>query len=197
MSEALSNRNRSTPCIESPSFDALEAHYRRRIFGISYRLLRNREDAEDQTQEVFLKIYRVLHTLGDVKVLDAWITRVTINACLDAIDIRTHRPVTTSIDASEYQECLASAPGQQRLLTPEEAALRAELCRSLAAAFQRLDCGAQQCLVFRDYEGLTYQEIGELLAIGPSAVKMRIRRARQAFRRALCSIDPTLGEVTA
>jgi RNA polymerase sigma-70 factor (ECF subfamily) len=152
----------------------------------------DRQDAEDLAQEVFLKVYQARDSLQDPNTLTAWIIRITRNTCYDAITYRSRRASTVSLTShnSDRDEELRYTDARQP--TPEEAALRAENQRALAATLARLDRRARQALALRDIEGHTYQEIGEMLALGPSAVKMRIRRARLAFRAELATVDPEL-----
>ncbi len=78
---------------DTRAFEALVAQYKRAVFATAYRLMGSREEAEDQAQEAFLKIYRGVAKLEDPVTLPAWIQRVTINTCLDALEKQRRRPV--------------------------------------------------------------------------------------------------------
>jgi RNA polymerase sigma-70 factor (ECF subfamily) len=175
-----------------PSFDCLVARYWGQVFGAAFRLMGDREDAEDQAQEVFLKVFRSLDTLHDPLTLGAWIMRITVNTCLDALDRRKRSPATVPLipPASGSIEELRFADTREP--TPEEALLGTEARAALLAALARLDARTREVLVLRDIEGHSYHEIGATLALGPSAVKMRIHRARAAFRQELRAVDPEL-----
>jgi RNA polymerase sigma-70 factor (ECF subfamily) len=152
----------------------------------------DREDAEDQAQEVFLKVFRSLNTLHDPLMLGAWIMRITINTCLDALDRRKRSPATVPLISPASGSIEEVRFADTREPTPEEALLRAEARAALLAALARLDARTREVLVLRDIEGHSYHEIGATLALGPSAVKMRIHRARAAFRQELQAVDPEL-----
>jgi RNA polymerase sigma-70 factor, ECF subfamily len=175
---------------DTRAFEALVGHFKSRVFATSYRLMSNRQDAEDQTQEVFLKVYRGVKDLSDPADIASWIYRITVNTCFDALGRRQRSPNTTSIGTvdGDQEEQLQHA----RAETPEEAALQRELRRCLETALQTMDLPERAVLVLRDVEGRPYQEIADTLALGLSAVKMRIHRARVAFQKLFEQICPGL-----
>jgi RNA polymerase sigma-70 factor (ECF subfamily) len=152
----------------------------------------NRQEAEDLAQEVFLKIYRNIRGLQEPATLPAWITRIAINTCMDALSRQQRRPQTTPLTPigsdGEPEEELRYADTQ--MVTPEEAAMRMELRRCIERALSNLEPGARTALVLRDLDDYSYQEIAEMLSLGLSAVKMRIHRARLAFQQAINKICP-------
>ncbi|MBD0373920.1 MAG: sigma-70 family RNA polymerase sigma factor, partial [Pyrinomonadaceae bacterium] len=82
---------------DTRAFEALVAQYKRSVFATAYRLMADRQEAEDQAQEVFLKIYRGIKSLKEPVTLTAWIQRITVNTCLDAMEKQKRRPPTISI----------------------------------------------------------------------------------------------------
>jgi len=174
------------------AFELLVRQYQERVFATAYRLMGNRQDAEDMAQEVFLKVYRGISDLEDPATLTSWIYRITTNTCLDALIRQQRRPRTVSLTPPEREGGEAEEPPYADLQTPtpEEAALRRELQRCLETALVQLDATTRAILVLRDVEGRAYQEIAESLALGLSAVKMRIHRARLAFQQMLERVCP-------
>ncbi|MCS6879922.1 MAG: RNA polymerase sigma factor [Oscillochloridaceae bacterium] len=167
-----------------PDFDELVQRYQRQVLVIAYRILGNWQDAEDLAQEALLKAYLRLGDLVNPASLGAWLRRLTVNACLDALARQQRRPATVSLTASEDHE----APVPERFLavaSAEEAAVRAEEWRDLRATLLRLEPGAREALVLREIYGYSYAEIAGMLDLGLSAVKMRVHRARHAVQRAL------------
>lgn len=167
-----------------PPFEALVERHRGQLLGIAYRILGNWQDAEDLAQEALLKAYLRLDGLTNPAALGPWLRRLTINACLDALTRRRRRPATVSLSASDDQE----TPAAERALavgSAEEAVVRAEEWRDLRATLARLDPGARDALVLRDFYGYSYAEIAARLDLGLSAVKMRVHRARNAVQRAM------------
>lgn len=91
----------------------------------------NVQDAKDQAQEIFLKVYRGIQQLDDPVTLPAWLTRITVNTCLDALNKRQARPVTISLSPASSDERPGSASLASPGATPEDLALLAELRRCL------------------------------------------------------------------
>lgn len=167
-----------------PDFDELVQRYQRQVLVTAYRILGNWQDAEDLAQEALLKAYLRLGDLVNPASLGAWLRRLTVNACLDALARQQRRPATVSLTASEDHE----TPVPERLLavaSAEEAAVRAEEWRDLRATLLRLEPGAREALVLREIYGYSYAEIAGMLDLGLSAVKMRVHRARHAVQRAM------------
>ena len=175
-------------------FEELMVQYWPLVFAHAYRIMGNQQDAEDQAQEVFLKVHRSIDSLKNPLALRSWITKITRNTCRDALDHKKRRPQTVSLAPSNQHSAYHSPP-QFHLPTPEQAAVRAEEYRTIMCILEQIDPRARQTLVLRDVEGRSYQEIGQMLQLGPSAVKMRIRRARQLFGRMLVDTDPELWRV--
>ena len=174
---------------DTRAFEALVAQYKRGVFATAYRLMGSREEAEDQAQEVFLKIYRGVTKLEDPKTLTAWIQRVTVNTCLDALAKRKRRPATTPLNADE-ETGEGRDYADARAATPDAEAARGELRRCLERALAALDAEARKVIVLRDVEDMAYEEIAGALGLGLSALKMRIHRARLALQRLLEQVCP-------
>lgn len=167
-----------------PDFDDLVERYQRQVLLTAYRILGNWQDAEDLAQEALLKAYLRLGDLVNPASLGAWLRRLTVNACLDALARQQRRPTTVSLSASDEHE----APVPERLLavaSAEDAAMRAEEWRDLRATLLSLEPGARDALVLREIYGYSYAEIAGMLDLGLSAVKMRVHRARHAVQRAM------------
>lgn len=179
---------------DTRAFEQLVSQYKGRVFATTYRLMGNRQEAEDQAQEVFIKVFRNIRNLQEPATLPAWITRIAINTCMDALARQQRRPQTQSLHnvgldgelEDEVRYVDESTP------TPEEAALRGETCDCIKRALQRMEPTGRSALTLRDVDDYSYQEIADMLAIGLSAVKMRIHRARIAFQQALVTVCPEL-----
>jgi RNA polymerase sigma-70 factor, ECF subfamily len=180
---------------DTQAFEYLISQYKGRVFATTYRLMGNRQEAEDQAQEVFLKVYRNIKTLNEPATLPAWITRIAINTCMDAMSRQRRRPQTTPLAGVGLDGETEEEPRYADTTTvgPEEAVLQGEMRHCIEQALVKLDTTARTALVLRDVDDHSYQEIAEMLSIGLSAVKMRIHRARQAFQQALTKVCPDLG----
>lgn len=175
---------------DTRSFELLVAQYKTRVFATAYRLLGNRHDAEDQAQEVFIKVYRGIKDLSEPVTFLTWLDRITLNTCLDSITKQKRRPATISLEPSRPEGQEQPQYADTHIPGPEEAALRQEVRRCLEGALARLDAGGRAALILRDIDDRPYQEIGDLLGVGLSAVKMRIHRARLAFQDLLEHVCP-------
>jgi RNA polymerase sigma-70 factor (ECF subfamily) len=177
---------------DTRAFELLVRHYKDRVFATAYRLMGNQQDAEDQAQEVFLKIYRGIKNLDDPATLTSWIYRITTNTCFDALSKQKRRPQTTPLTPPGADESAETHYVDTRIPEPEEAALRREIRVCLEKTLAQLDETGRAALLLRDIEDRPYQEIAEILAVGLSAVKMRIHRARLAFQQLLDRVCPDL-----
>lgn len=161
----------------------VEQHYRPTL-RLAYRMLGDWHDAEDLAQEVLLKAYLHVDRLRHQAALGAWLARVTRNAALDLLAARRRRPATLSLGDDKNGEL---APALTSLAGPsaEEESERAELWHTLRAGLDRISPDKGAALVLHDVYGYTYHEIAGRYAIGISAVKMRIARARRMMRKSL------------
>jgi RNA polymerase sigma-70 factor (ECF subfamily) len=172
------------------AFELLVRQYKQLVFKVAYGMMGNREDAEDQAQEVFLKIYRGIKGLDDPSTLTTWIYRITMNTCLDALRKEKRGGRTQSPTPPEEDEEEGATYQDGRAPTPEEAILRSEVRRCLEETLARLDGFSRGILILRDIEDRPYEEIAKVLGIGLSAVKMRVHRARLAFQQLLDHVCP-------
>jgi RNA polymerase sigma-70 factor (ECF subfamily) len=166
-----------------PTFEQIvQQHYRPTLL-MAYRILGDWHEAEDLAQESLLKVYLHLDQLRNPAALGAWLRRVTRNGALDMLAARRRRPSTVSLTADEDGE----APWVPALIgdSAEAESGRAEFWRSLRAGLDQLEPGKLAALVLHDVYGYTYDEVAGQLAIGLSATKMRIARARAHMRQAL------------
>jgi RNA polymerase sigma-70 factor, ECF subfamily len=177
---------------DTRAFEYLVAQYRNRVYSTTYRIMGNQQEAEDQAQEVFLKIYKNIRTIQEPATLPAWITRIAINTCMDAIARQQRRPQTTPLLAEGYDGEVEEEIRYEdtSTLSPEESVIRSELRHCLERALKRLDPSARMALMLRDIDDHSYQEIADTLSLRLSAVKMRIHRARLSFQQALEKVCP-------
>lgn len=177
---------------DTRAFQALVGQLKARVYATAYRLMGSQPDAEDQAQEVFVKVYRGIQNLDDPATVTTWIYRLTVNTCFDALRKRGRSPNTTATAPPSADRDEEPQYADPNAATPEEVALRRELRDCLEDVLQRLDPGERGVLVLRDVEERPYQEIAETLAIGLGATKMRIHRARLAFQQLFESLCPEL-----
>jgi RNA polymerase sigma-70 factor (ECF subfamily) len=151
------------------AFDQLMRQHERLVLATALRLLGNLEDAQDASQEVFLKLYRNLGKLEDTDNIPAWLYRVTVNACHD---VGRKRKPTASV---EEAEAVAAAD------PPDDADRR----RALMLSLRRLSEKERAAVVLRDLEGLSTEEVARALGSSEATVRSQISQARVKMREFL------------
>jgi RNA polymerase sigma factor (sigma-70 family) len=164
---------------QPPSWDDVVAEHGDRVFRLAYRLTGNRHDAEDLTQEVFVRVFRSLSTYTPGS-FEGWLHRITTNLFLDQVRRRNRiRFDALTDDASDKLE--------GREPTPEHVVVDGVLEADIQAALDALSPDFRAAVVLADVEGLTYEEIAETLDIKLGTVRSRIHRGRSQLRASLSS----------
>ena len=168
-------------CLEQGSKDdrpveELFRGYQNVVWRACYSFLRNSEDAEDMTQEIFLRVYRSLASFEGRSSLKTWIYRIAINTCQNEIRRRKRRPQLAETDMQTVAEYLPSTT------TTEREWQKRHLQGQLTMAFSQLRPDEFDILTLRDVEERPYTEIAEMLSINLSAAKMRAKRARESLK---------------
>ena len=148
--------------------------YSRRVFNLAYRFTGRHESAEDLTQEVFVRVYRSLDQYdsqaGD---LANWLMRLARNLVIDDYRRRCRTPTDMGDDIGDHEYHLES-----RHDAPDRGVERFERAEQVHAAIAKLQPDLRECVILRDIEELTYQEIVNILRIPIGTVKSRINRGR-------------------
>ncbi|MDQ2716436.1 MAG: sigma-70 family RNA polymerase sigma factor [Chloroflexota bacterium] len=168
------------------SYELLVQRHMNHVYNLAYRVVSNREEAEDITQEVFIKVYHHLRTFEQQASFSSWLYRIATNSALDALDKIKRRPRTLSPLSSHYNDYAGETETLQEYRSsevgPEERVIQAELRECINRVLKKLDREQARLLVLRDFDDMSYDEIATMLQAGLSAVKMRIHRARLAFQ---------------
>jgi RNA polymerase sigma-70 factor (ECF subfamily) len=160
----------------------------RRVYGLCYRFTGNPTDAEDLTQDVFLKVYSNLSSFDLARgSLQVWITTLTRNLLVDNFRRTRNQRATSSLDdgwesAEELKpldRLTASGP------SPHESAARKELAKMVQGALARVSVELREAVILRDLQDLDYKEIAQVLGIPEGTVKSRISRGRAELARLL------------
>lgn len=157
-------------------FQELFRRYQSVVWRVCYSTMRNREDAEDLTQEVFFKVHRSLGQFEGRSSFKTWLYRVAINSCQNEIRRRGRRPQEAETEMETIAEVMPSGQSVEKIY---QAKFNREL---LAKALTNLDASVSEILYMKDMEDRPYNEIADLLEIGVSAAKMRVQRARLALQ---------------
>jgi RNA polymerase sigma-70 factor (ECF subfamily) len=154
----------------------------RRVFNLCYRFTGKPQDAEDLTQEVFLRIFRTLPSYRAAHgAFITWMTSLTRNLLVDHYR-RTRRDRVTKALEDELPEL---EQAQSRAPTPVDVALAAELSEQLQRALASLSPELREAVILRDLQGLEYREIQDVLQVPEGTVKSRINRGRIELARRL------------
>jgi len=167
------------------AFEELIERHQTRVYRLLYRMMGNREDAEDLTQETFLSLHRHGHRFRAEARFSTFVYRVAANAALNRRRSlgRSRARVDKLKTRQEAGDDLPSTPRN-----PESATLGSELSEHVREALDTLSPSLRMPVVLYDIEGLSYGEIAKVLSIAEGTVKSRIHRARQALRDELTDL---------
>jgi RNA polymerase sigma-70 factor (ECF subfamily) len=155
------------------AFGELVTRYQRRVFGLCYRLLGRYHDAEDASQEAFLRAYRARSLYDPARPFDRWLLTIAANCCVTML--RRRRPTAVELteeDGEDEGKSVTGVPG------PAEEAQRREFARAVAQAIAALEDTYRLPLVLFHQEEMRYEDIAQALSIPLGTVKSRVHRAR-------------------
>ena len=160
---------------DGAAWEEIVQTYSRRIYNLAYRFTSRADTAEDLTQEVFIRVYRSLEQYnpkqGD---LQNWLMRLARNLIIDDYRKRQRAPQDEAADDLEDHQYHLRAAGN----TVQREMERRELGVQVQAGIDKLSADLRTCVILRDIEELSYQEIVDLLEIPEGTVKSRINRGR-------------------
>ncbi|OBA90798.1 RNA polymerase sigma factor SigE [Mycolicibacterium mucogenicum] len=171
-----------------PSWDELVRQHADRVYRLAYRLSGNPQDAEDLTQETFIRVFRSVQNYQP-GTFEGWLHRITTNLFLDMVRRRTR--IRMEALPEDYDRVPADDPN------PEELYHDSRLGPDLQAALDSLPPEFRAAVVLCDIEGLSYEEIGATLDVKLGTVRSRIHRGRQALREYLASHPGDYSEAAA
>lgn len=183
---------------EPDAFDELVLTYQDRIYGLVYRYLgAGSNEADDLAQEVFIRAFTHIRQFRGDSGLGTWLYRITANVCLDFMR-RLRRDCSRMLreeSAAIGQHGLGDLVVADRRAGPEELAEQSELQARIQGAMQALSPRHRLVMLLHDMEGLTYEEISEVMGCNVGTVKSRLFYARQEMRRRLMTyIQDNRGE---
>jgi RNA polymerase sigma-70 factor (ECF subfamily) len=173
---------------DSGAWAELVRTHHRRVYGLCYRFTGNPSDAEDLTQDVFLKVYSNLVSFDAGRgSLQVWITTMTRNLLVDNFRRTRNQRATSSLDDGwESSEELKPADRlTARGPSPHESAAQKELAKMVQEALARVSVELREAVILRDLQDLDYKEIAQVLSIPEGTVKSRISRGRAELARLL------------
>jgi RNA polymerase sigma factor (sigma-70 family) len=179
--EPTSDSDHQPAAWQPPSWDEVVRTHSPRVYRLAYRLTGNRADAEDLTQEVFVRVFRALDTYRP-GTFEGWLHRITTNLFLDGARRRAR------IRFEALPEDAERVPGRER--SPEQAYSDDNLDGDVQRALDALPPDFRAAVVLCDIEGLSYEEIAATLGVKLGTVRSRIHRGRTLLRDALAHRAP-------
>ncbi len=167
---------------DSDSFDELVRRWERAIYALAYRQIGREEDARDVCQETFLHAYRALGGFRGQAKFSSWLYRIALNLCRDWMRRQRRTPV---IQMPEDLEGMERAALREPVESIEDRIARADLARHVERAMALLPEEQRTAIVLKEYQGLTFQEIADLVGCPLSTVKTRLYQGLTVLRRQL------------
>lgn len=173
------------------AFSEFVRAYQNQIYNLVFRMLSNREEAEDVAQEVFITVFKNIASFrGDCR-LSTWIYRIATNHCRNRIKYlsrrraQEHREYQDEMAKLQPKDGMASQPTAGMVARPDQMAEGKQMEKLVQTAIAALDEEHREVIVLRDIKNLTYQEICEITGLPEGTVKSRLHRARLALKEKL------------
>jgi len=177
---------------ERGAFDLLVLRYQHKVIKLVARLLRDPTEAEDVSQEAFVKAYRALGSFRGDSAFYTWLYRIAVNTARNAMASRQSRPLDYEAELSEGEQSTVESR-LRHTDTPEATVLSEEIRETVNRAVAALPEDLRTAIILREVEGLSYEEIAAAMDCPVGTVRSRIFRAREAIDR---SLHPLLDEST-
>lgn len=172
------------------AFELLVAKYQRRLARLISRFVRDAGEVEDVTQEAFIKAYRALPTFRGESAFYTWLYRIGINTAKNyLLALKRRAPTSTQFDVDEA-EGFEEAGLLQEVSTPENVLMSKQVVDVVNSSLQKLPDDLRTALTLREIEGLSYEEIADVMNCPIGTVRSRIFRAREAIAE---NLRPLLG----
>lgn len=162
---------------DANAFEELVLRYEKTVYNLALRMVGDRDDAFDMTQEAFIKAYGSLSSFrGDSK-FSVWIYRITTNVCLDFLRSKSRKQQVSLTVSDDDEDAQLDIPDPKA--DPEQQLIKKISMQSVEEGLKTLPDKQRQILVMRELGGMSYAEIGKALSIEEGTVKSRIFRARK------------------
>jgi len=173
---------------DDKAFEEFVSQYEKTVYSIACRILGNTHDAEDASQEVFLRVYRHISRFREDSSLSTWVYQITVNVCYDMTRRKKRHPqISLTAQDEDGEEIQTEIPDTDERYQPEAYAQRREMRENVHRAIDTLPEEQRQIIILRELTGLSYDEIAHILALSEGTVKSRLFRARERLSRILRS----------
>lgn len=166
------------------AFDLLVLKYQHKILGLVVRFVHDTQEAQDVAQEAFIKAYRALGNFRGDSAFYTWLYRIAINTAKNYLVAKGRRPPDTdvSVEDAEFYE---GGHALKDIESPERALLRDEIEAAVHKAIKNLPEDLRTAVTLREFDGLSYEDIGKVMQCPVGTVRSRIFRAREAIDKVL------------
>lgn len=182
--EALVRRSKHR---DLEAFGRLVDAYQARVLGFVKRMVRSQEEAEDVAQETFVKAFTNIHRFDGRASFNTWLFKIAANLCIDRARKRERRPELQPLDAINMED----AKLQDNRWDPQVCAVASEMELTIEQAISELSDKLRAVLLLHDLEGLSYDEIAEVMKLPVGTVKSRLFLARARLQSALSQFVST------
>jgi len=167
---------------DSDSFNELILRWERPIYALAYRTIGREEDARDVCQETFLRAFRALPAFRGQAKFSSWLYRIALNLCRDWMRRERRAPVVQAPEGVDLRELAAAAEPAGSI---EDLVARQDLSRVVEALMAELPEEQRTAIILKEYHGLTFQEIADLVGCPLSTVKTRLYQGLSVLRRGM------------
>jgi RNA polymerase sigma-70 factor (ECF subfamily) len=170
---------------DKQAFDLLVVKYQRRLMRLLSRIVHDPVEAEDVVQETFIKAYRALRMFRGDAAFYTWLYRIGINTAKNALSLQARRTPTSTEANAERAEAFDDGDHLRDINTPESVLASKQIAQTVNAAMDSLPVDLRTAIALREIEGLSYEDISEIMACPIGTVRSRIFRAREAIAEKL------------
>ena len=171
---------------DSAAFDEIVARYWDRIYAMVLRILRDRQDAEEVTQDAFVRAHRGLESFRGEAAFSTWLHQIAINLARNRYWYwwrrKRHKTISFDQPVSDDNDTPLSEVFAADTHAPDEIVVNQEFVDQIAAAMERLNRKHREVLILRNIKNMSYENIAGVLGISVGTVKSRIARARESLR---------------
>lgn len=175
---------------DNDSFNELILRWERPIYALAYRTIGREEEARDVCQETFLRAFRALPAFRGQSKFSSWLYRIALNLCRDWMRRERRTPIVQPPEDVDVMELAAAAEPSESI---EDLVARKDLTRAVERAMAVLPEEQRTAIVLKEYHGLTFQEIADLMGCPLSTVKTRLYQGLTVVRRELAKNGKTKG----
>jgi len=167
---------------DADSFNELVLRWERPIYALAYRTIGREEDARDVCQETFLRAFRALPAFRGQAKFSSWLYRIALNLCRDWMRRERRTPIVQPPEDVDLMDLATAAEPSESI---EDLVARKDMTRLVENAMTRLPEEQRTAIVLKEYHGLTFQEIADLMGCPLSTVKTRLYQGLTVLRREL------------